>query len=205
MNCSPPGSSIHGISQARILEWVAISFSRDLPYPGIPVSPALAGGFFITEPPAPCSPRRQRKDHREGDIFLRIPAEAISSGNELPVTRAMQLGGRKLLLSVPLSDFSTLPFPDSGPGDQEGQIQGPGMPSSPGCSCGSPPTQKVTPRKRGFTGAVPTALAQSNPFHPKSRKRLHPHRVQGGEWRLRAAHSLSERTLLHRSSSETYL
>ena len=28
MNCSLPGSSIHGIFQARILEWVAISFSR---------------------------------------------------------------------------------------------------------------------------------------------------------------------------------
>ena len=28
MNCSPPGSSVHGILQARILEWVAISFSR---------------------------------------------------------------------------------------------------------------------------------------------------------------------------------
>ena len=28
MNCSPPGSSIHGIFQARILEWVAISYSR---------------------------------------------------------------------------------------------------------------------------------------------------------------------------------
>ena len=28
MNCSPPGSSIHGIFQTRILEWVAIPFSR---------------------------------------------------------------------------------------------------------------------------------------------------------------------------------
>ena len=28
MACSPPGSSVHGISQARILEWVAISYSR---------------------------------------------------------------------------------------------------------------------------------------------------------------------------------
>ena len=27
MDCSPPGSSVHGILQARILEWVAISFS----------------------------------------------------------------------------------------------------------------------------------------------------------------------------------
>ena len=28
MDCGPPGSSVHGILQARILEWVAISFSR---------------------------------------------------------------------------------------------------------------------------------------------------------------------------------
>ena len=28
MDSSPPGSSVHGISQARILEWVAIPFSR---------------------------------------------------------------------------------------------------------------------------------------------------------------------------------
>ena len=28
MDCSPPGSSVHGILQARLLEWVAISFSR---------------------------------------------------------------------------------------------------------------------------------------------------------------------------------
>ena len=41
VNCSLPGSSVRGILQARILEWVAISFSRDLPDPGIdPVSPA---------------------------------------------------------------------------------------------------------------------------------------------------------------------
>ena len=49
---SPPGSSVHGISQARILEWVAISSSRDLPDPGIePRSLALAGRLFTTEPP----------------------------------------------------------------------------------------------------------------------------------------------------------
>jgi len=28
MDCSLPGSSVHGISQARVLEWVAIAFSR---------------------------------------------------------------------------------------------------------------------------------------------------------------------------------
>ena len=52
MDSSPPGSPIHGISQARMLEWVAISSPGDLPKPGIEtVSPALAGGFLITEPP----------------------------------------------------------------------------------------------------------------------------------------------------------
>ena len=40
MDCSPTGSSVHGISQARRLDWVAISFSRDLPHPGFkPMSP----------------------------------------------------------------------------------------------------------------------------------------------------------------------
>ena len=55
MDCSPPGCSILGILQARILEWVAISSSRELPDPGIrltsPASLALAGGFFTTESP----------------------------------------------------------------------------------------------------------------------------------------------------------
>ena len=42
MDCSLSGSSIHGIFQGRVLEWIAISFSRDLPNPGIePGSPAL--------------------------------------------------------------------------------------------------------------------------------------------------------------------
>ena len=30
MDCSPPGSSVHGIFQARVLEWVAIAFSENL-------------------------------------------------------------------------------------------------------------------------------------------------------------------------------
>ena len=52
MDCSPPDSSVHGISQTRILECVAISFFGDLPDPGIKlVSPALAGWFFTTKPP----------------------------------------------------------------------------------------------------------------------------------------------------------
>ena len=47
MDCSPPGSSVLGILQARILEWVAISSAGDLPDPGTEsLSSALTGGFF---------------------------------------------------------------------------------------------------------------------------------------------------------------
>ena len=52
MDCSPSGSSVHGILQARILEWVAISYTRGSSWSGIKsmslVSPALADGFFTT-------------------------------------------------------------------------------------------------------------------------------------------------------------
>ena len=51
MSYSLPGSSVHGILQARILEGVTISFSRDLHYSRIKpmplVSPPLAGRFFF--------------------------------------------------------------------------------------------------------------------------------------------------------------
>ena len=54
MDCSPPGSPVHWIFQARILEY-PISYSRESSQLGTePVSlesPALAGGFFSTEPP----------------------------------------------------------------------------------------------------------------------------------------------------------
>ena len=52
MGCSLLGSSVPGISQARILEWVPFLTPGDLPDPGIEsvslASPALAGGFFTT-------------------------------------------------------------------------------------------------------------------------------------------------------------
>jgi len=46
------GSSVHGISQARILKWLLFPYLGYLPNPGIqPTSPTLAGGFFTIEPP----------------------------------------------------------------------------------------------------------------------------------------------------------
>ena len=58
MDCSPPGSSVHRVFHARILEWVAISYSRASSQPRDqtrvkPVSlasPTLAGRFYTTVP-----------------------------------------------------------------------------------------------------------------------------------------------------------
>ena len=49
MDYNPPGSSVHGILQARILEWVAISFSRGSPQPRDQTQVfRIAGRFFTT-------------------------------------------------------------------------------------------------------------------------------------------------------------
>ena len=46
MNSSPSGSSVHGILQARILEWVAISFSRASSWLHLTWISRIAGRFF---------------------------------------------------------------------------------------------------------------------------------------------------------------
>ena len=51
MDCSPPGSSIHGILWARILEWVAISFSRGSSWPRDQTQVALQADTLTSEPP----------------------------------------------------------------------------------------------------------------------------------------------------------
>ena len=52
MDCRLPGSSIHGILQARVLEWVPCPSPGDLPDPGTePMSPALQADALTSEPP----------------------------------------------------------------------------------------------------------------------------------------------------------
>ena len=67
-DCSPPGSSVHGILQARILEWVACPPPGDLLNPETEptsfMSPAFAGGFFTT--------RANRKPGSSGWIFSSV-------------------------------------------------------------------------------------------------------------------------------------
>ena len=70
MDCSWPGSSVHGILQARILEWVAIPFSRGSFQPGDQThGSCITGRFFTTEPPGklPCIGwERSKNSHKEG-------------------------------------------------------------------------------------------------------------------------------------------
>ena len=48
MNCSPPGSSVHGISQARILDWIAIHFPRRSFWPRDQTQVSCTAGRFFT-------------------------------------------------------------------------------------------------------------------------------------------------------------
>ena len=48
MDCGPPGSSVHGILQARILKWVAISFSRRSSWPRNQTRVSCIAGRFFT-------------------------------------------------------------------------------------------------------------------------------------------------------------
>ena len=75
MDCSLPGSSVHGILQARIPEWIAVLFSRDLPDPGIePGSPALQADSLLSEPPgklygAPVGKKNTKDPCPESEYF----------------------------------------------------------------------------------------------------------------------------------------
>ena len=55
MDCSPPGSSVQGVSQARILEWIAISYSKGSSWPRDRIQVSCTDWqffyFFTTEPP----------------------------------------------------------------------------------------------------------------------------------------------------------
>ena len=48
MDCSPPGSSVHGILQARMLEWVAIPFSKGSSWPRDQILVSCIAGRFFT-------------------------------------------------------------------------------------------------------------------------------------------------------------
>ena len=70
MDCSLPGSSVHGILQARILEWVAIPYSGDLPNPGIEPASLLhrQAGFFLPL----AAPGKPTHDHVHMQMMMKL-------------------------------------------------------------------------------------------------------------------------------------
>ena len=88
MDCSLLGSSVHGIFQARILEWVAISYSRGSSRPNQgteTVSLALAGGFFTTAPPGKPSGMRGRIPPTNSEIEKKVAHSSAAEKVELEV------------------------------------------------------------------------------------------------------------------------
>ena len=86
MDCSPPYSPVHGILRARILEWVAIPFSRVSPWPK-PGSPALQADYLLSEPPG--SPRYQETSKRASPA--RVLSRVISLGLFLTIRMIVSL------------------------------------------------------------------------------------------------------------------
>ena len=72
VDCSPPGSSVHGILQARTLEWVAMPSYRGSSQPRDQTCVScMAGGFFTSEPPGKPIPTLFKILHIEAPYCLR--------------------------------------------------------------------------------------------------------------------------------------
>ena len=80
MDHSPPGSAVHGILQARILEWVPVPSPGDFPNPGIksksPVSPTLqANSLPLSHRESPFFSLQRIKSQESLDSFLSFPPD----------------------------------------------------------------------------------------------------------------------------------
>ena len=111
MDCSPPGSSVHGILQARILEWVAISFSRGSsgPRDWTQVS-HIAGRCFNL-----CDTREaliykntvsQKTSYRDTKLQIQVLTSKISKGGkEARLKEAGEGGGKGVALQTSLATY----------------------------------------------------------------------------------------------------
>ena len=116
MNCSPPGVSVHGIFQASILEWVAISFSR--------------GSFWLTQGSNPgfphCRQMLYRLSHREAPKH-KISVQLLSRVR-LFATQWTISHQAPLSMGFPKQEYwNGLPFPP--PGDLPDTGIKPGSPA----------------------------------------------------------------------------
>ena len=117
-DCSPPGSSVHGILQARILEWVGMPF-LDVPKPQIqpmsPVSRALQEDFLPLshwETSLPTSSHSQCP--LKGSLFLLNHTVAIRSPTTKTMTIAFQPTLCSLTFPAPLHPSSLIHLTNNG-------------------------------------------------------------------------------------------
>ena len=87
MDCNLQGSSAHGIFQARVLEWVPIFFSRDVPDPGIQVgSPTLQADALPSEPTRkpenPKNSMKRQKGMTLKDLLPKLLGAQHATGEE---------------------------------------------------------------------------------------------------------------------------
>ena len=110
--CEPIDSTVHGILQARILQWVAFPFSRGSSQPRDPTQVShIAGGFFTSEPPGkPQGESRGRPlSTSHGSDEINYPrAERMKTGNN---SAASHLCNCPALKTIYLSWLLTT-FPD---------------------------------------------------------------------------------------------
>ena len=103
MDCSPTGSSVHGILQARILGWVAFPFFRgsSCPRDRTPVS-CIPGGFFTADPLYVYTGVPGGSDSKESAVKESWEMEVQSLSWEDPLEKGMATHSRILLLEKPM-------------------------------------------------------------------------------------------------------
>ena len=113
MDCSPPSSSVHGISQARILEWVAISFSGGSSWPRDQIHVSCIGrqvlypwitreAWNISHSQTKLNIQTIRRAEKELEPVTQIPAEKEKHSLSLPHSPSPFLSSLSLCVIVNL-------------------------------------------------------------------------------------------------------
>ena len=105
MDCSPPGSSVHGILQARILEWIAIAFSRgsSLHVYGLFILRVSGFFFFFLNRPEGSLMNKDIRNLRSRDWVSQDPVTSIpgdlDKSFDLPDTDFIHHNNEDMILS----------------------------------------------------------------------------------------------------------
>ena len=171
VDCSPPSSSVHGILQARILEWVAISFSRGSSQPRDRTQVShIAGRCFNL-----CATREafkykntvsQKTSYRDTELQIQVLTSKISKGGK--EARLKEEGGGGWRVGAKGVTLQTSPATYRYPG-----VMGlyPGPPEKGGLELG--PTRNKTrpepPKRKENTPSLPT-VTQMHDFSAKEKR-----------------------------------